>query len=71
MNDLCTFKIILDSQNLEHWFIKDQLPYVSQHQDAKPRSGTSSLHQSPESILEGHGGSLHLQKQEIEQKFEI
>ena len=23
MDDLCTFKIILDSQNSEHWFIKD------------------------------------------------
>ena len=26
MDDLCTFKIILDSQNSEHWFIKDHWP---------------------------------------------
>ena len=28
MDDLCTFKIILDSQNSEHWLIKDHCPWL-------------------------------------------
>ena len=35
---LCTFKINLQSQNLEHWCIKDQGPYKNHDQDAKPQS---------------------------------
>ena len=33
---LCTFKIKLDSPNLEHEYSIDQLPYPNKDQDAKP-----------------------------------
>ena len=35
MDALCTFKIKIESQNLEHWCIKDQWPYPNQDQDAE------------------------------------
>ena len=44
---LCNFKIKIESQNLEHGCIKDQLSYLSQDKDAKAQSGTSSVFQSP------------------------
>ena len=37
---LCTFKIKIESQNLDHGCVKDQWPYMNQDQDAKPQSGT-------------------------------
>ena len=33
---LCTFKIKIGSQNLDHGYIKDHCPYPNQDQDAKP-----------------------------------
>ena len=39
MNVLCTFKIKIESQNLEYVCKKDQWPYPNQYQDAKPQSG--------------------------------
>ena len=47
MDVLCTFKIKIESQNLDHGFIKDQLPHPIQDKDAKPQSGTSSFLQTP------------------------
>merc|ERR1712081_41766 len=47
MDVLCTLKIKIKSQNLDHQYIKDQGPYPNQDQDAKPQSGTSSVLQSP------------------------
>ena len=44
---LCTFKIKIENQNLDHDFIKDHQPYPNQDQDAKPQSGTSGILQSP------------------------
>merc|ERR1711954_347709 len=38
MDVLCTFKIKIESQNLDHSCIKDQWPYPNQDQDAKPQS---------------------------------
>ena len=64
-----SFKIKIESQNLEHGCIKDQWPYPNQDQDAKPLSGTSSTLQSPKWGLKGHGCSLHLQIQDREPKF--
>ena len=58
---ICTFKIKIESQNLEYVCTKDQWPYPNQYQDAKPQSGTSSVLQSPKWGLKGHGCSLHLQ----------
>ena len=69
MGVLCTFKIKIESQNLEYGYTKDQWPYPNQYQDAKPQSGTSSVLQSPKSGLKGHGCSLHLQNQDREPKF--
>merc|ERR1711954_229275 len=69
MDVLCTFKITIETQNLEYGCTKDQCPYPNQYQDAKPRSGTSSVLQSPKWGLEGHGWSLHLQNQDREPKF--
>ena len=60
MDVLCTFKIKIESQNLEYWCTKDQWPYLNQYQDAKPQSGTSSILQSPKSGLKGHGCSLQI-----------
>ena len=43
MDVLCTFKIKIESQNLDHGYIKDQRPYPNQDQDAKLLSGTSMV----------------------------
>ena len=61
MDVLCTFKIKIESQNLEYVCTKDQWPYQNQYQDAKPQSGTSSLLQSPKTGFKGKRCSLHLQ----------
>ena len=47
MDVCCTFKMKLENQNLDHGCIKDQWPYPNQDQDAKPKSGTSSVLQNP------------------------
>merc|ERR1711954_544487 len=47
MDVLCTLKIKKESQNLDHGYIKDHLPYPNHDQDAKPQSGTSSILKSP------------------------
>ena len=47
IDGFCTFKIRIESQNLDHRYIKDQWPYLNQDQDAKPQSGTSSMLESP------------------------
>ena len=67
MDVLCTFKIKIESQNLDHGHIKDQWLYPSQDQGAKPQSVTSSILQSPKLGLKGHGCSFHLQNQDREQ----
>ena len=68
---LCTFKIKIESQNLEHAYIKDQWPYPNKDPDPQSQSGTSSFLQNPKWGLEGHGFSLHLQNQDREPKFGI
>ena len=47
MDVCCTFKIKLESQNLDHGCNKDQCLYSNQDQDIKPQSATSSILQSP------------------------
>ena len=69
MDVLCTFKIEIESQNLDHWCIKEQWPYQNQDEDAKPQSGTSSILQNSKWGLKGHWCSLHLQNQDREPKF--
>ena len=64
MDVLCAFKIKKEDQHLNHFCIKHQWPYPNQDQDAKPRSVTSSILQSPKSGLKWHGGSLHSQNQD-------
>ena len=71
MDALCTFKIRIESQNSDHWYIKDQGPYRNWDQDAKLQSGTSSVLQSPKWGLKGHGCSLLFQNQDREPKFGI
>ena len=66
---LGTFKIKIESRNLDHGYIKDQWPYSNQDQDAKLQSGTSSVLQSSKWGLKGHGCSLLLQNQVREPKF--
>ena len=60
---LCTFKIKIENQNLDHGCFKDQCPHLNQVQDAIPQAGTTSVLQSPNSELRGKGWSLHLQNQ--------
>ena len=55
MDVLCTFKIKIESPNLDHECVKDQWLYLNQDQDTKPESGTSSVLQSPKWGLKGHG----------------
>ena len=69
VNVLCTFKFKIESQNLDHGYIKDKWPYPNQDQDANPQSGTSSVFQSSKWGPKGHGCSLHLQNQDREPKF--
>ena len=69
MDVLCTFKIKIESQKLEHRCIKEQGPYPNKDENVKPQSGTSSILQSPKPGLKGHGCSLHLQNQDREPKF--
>ena len=71
MDVLCTFKIKIESQNLEHGHTKDQPPYSNQDQDIKPQSGSSSIVQTPKLGIKGHGCSLHLQNQDRDQIFGI
>ena len=63
MDVLCTFKIKIESQILDHGCIKNQWPYPYQDQDTKPQSGISSILQIPKWGLKGYGYSLHLQNQ--------
>ena len=51
MDVLCTFKIKIESQNLDHGYIKDQWPYANQDRDAKPQSGTSSIREEPPEVF--------------------
>ena len=55
MNVLFTFKIKIESQNLDHWCIKNLWPYPNQDQDIKSLPGTSSILQSLKWGLKGHG----------------
>ena len=66
---LCTFKIMIERWNLQLGCIKDQGPYPNQDQDAKPKSGTSRIPQSPKWGLKGHRCSMHLRNQDKEPKF--
>ena len=66
---LCTFKIKIESQKSDHGFIKDLWPYLNQDQEAKHKSGTSRIPQSPKWGLKGRECSLHLQNEDREQTF--
>ena len=69
MDVLCTFKIMLESQNLDHGYVKDHGPYQNQDRYGKLQSRSSSIPQSLESGFKGHGYSLHLQIQDREPEF--
>ena len=43
MDILWTVKLKIESQNSEHWCIEALQPYPNQDQDAKPKSGASSI----------------------------
>ena len=64
MDVLCTFKIKIESQNMDHVRIKDKWPYWN-----KEKIANLGREQSPKSGLKGHGCSLHLQNQDREPKF--
>ena len=67
----CTFKIKVESKNLDHGYSRDHWPYLYQDPQGKPQSGTSSILWSPKWGFKGHGCSLHLQNQDRENKFRI
>ena len=71
MDVLSTFKIKIESRNLQHWHTKEQWLYRKRDQDAKSQSGTSSILISPKAGLKGHWCSLHLQHQDGEPKFRL
>ena len=52
MDVLCTFKIKIESQNIENGCIKHQWKFLNQDKDPKPQSATSSILQSPNEDLE-------------------
>ena len=66
---LCTFKIKIESQNLDHRYIKDHWHYPNHDQYPKHQSGSSSILQSPKTGLKEHGCSLHLQHKDREPNF--
>ena len=70
MDNLCTIKIKVESQNLDNGCIKEQLPYLNHNQDAKPKSGNSSILQKPMSGLKRHGYSLCLKIKTESQNLE-
>ena len=43
MDVVCTLKIKIESQNLDHGCIHDKWPYPNQDQGAKPQPGTSRI----------------------------
>ena len=47
MDVLCTFKIKIESQNLDYGCIKDQEPYPNQEQDTKSQSKAFSVLNRP------------------------
>ena len=51
MDVLCIFKIKVESQNSEHWCIRDQVLYPNQYQEPKAQSETSSTLQPPNQDL--------------------
>ena len=61
MDVCCTFKIQIESQNLDPGCIKEQTLNPNQEEYVKHQSGTSSILKSPKLGLRGHGCSLHLQ----------
>ena len=62
-------QIKIDRKKYGNGFIKDQWPYPNRDQDAQPKSGTSSILQSPKWGLKGHGCSMHLQNCDRGPKF--
>ena len=52
MEVLCTFRTKIESQNLDHGYMKEQWPYLNQDQDAKPQLGSSSILRSLKSQFE-------------------
>ena len=66
MDALYTSKIKIESQNSEVGCIKDQWPYQNQDQDAKPKSGTSSILSIQKAGLKEKEWSLHLQSKDRE-----
>ena len=51
MDVLCTFKIKIESQNLDHGFINDQQPYQNPEQDSKPRQEPPASSKAPNEDL--------------------
>ena len=51
MDVLCTFKMKIESQNLDNGCIKDQWPYPYQNQDAKPQSEPPASFKAPNENL--------------------
>merc|ERR1712081_42647 len=47
MDVLCTFKIKIESQNLDHGYIKDQWPYQNQYQELNPSLETTLFSKAP------------------------
>ena len=47
IDDLCTLKIKMESQNSDHGYIKDQSPYINEDHDSNSQSQTPSNLKSP------------------------
>ena len=51
MDVLCSFKMEIESQNLDHGYIKDQWPYPNQDQDATPSQEPPASSKAPNQDL--------------------
>ena len=69
MDVLCTFKLKMESQNLDHGCVTDQRRSLYQDSDSYIQSGTSSMLQSCIYGLSRHGGPLQLQNHDRKTNF--
>ena len=69
MDVLCTIKIMIESQKLDHGCIKTSDHIQIKIKIPNPSQEPQASSKDPNEDVRGHGCSLHLQNQDREQKF--